>query len=1713
LVRSSFDILLTRAHFQAPILPFGGRFLKKDPGSISTPQFHARRALRARPELRARPRLQAGVLLTLGAVLLLAAGPIAYAQQDGPGTLTDNPNPNLTRPANRIIGPIDETRLVALKRTVSPLANAANDRGAAPDEMPIDRLQLVLKRSPSQEAALRALLAALHAPGSPGYHKWLTPEQFGAQFGPSDDDLAAVKNWLAAHGFSVVRVNPGKATMEIAGNVAALRSAFHTSIHRYAVNGETHYANANDPQIPAALAPVVGGFFSLNNFRPRSASKVLGKAGFDPHTGTATPEWTIGSGNFDYLADRLVLSPADFAVQYDLNTLYSGGITGAGQSVAIVNEANINVDLVNQFRSVFLPGYPANPPQVIIDGTDPGVDGTNNYDGPNYASTEAYLDVEWAGAVAPAATIDLVIAADTALENGLELAMTYAVYSNVAPVISLSFGQCELYLGAQNQTIEALWEQAAAQGITVVVSTGDNGSAACDSPNAQDYALHGQAVSGFASTPFNVAVGGTDFYYSAFNQGDTAIDSQLAQYWDTTPSNNTPKISINSASAPIPEQPWNDSQYGNDVINYYAQIADGFDTSISAGSGGVSNCSTGSGTGANGWTACTAGYAKPAWQQDLVGAPGSGMPDDSVRDLPDVSLFAANGLNDSYYPICAADGDCQPAASDGTLQITGIGGTSAAAPAFAAIMALVNQKYGRQGQADNILYPMWLQYRTAFYDVRTGTNAVPCEYAPTVSPNCISVSNPLQVDGTVTEGEIGSGSTADYNAGIGYDLATGLGTIDANALLTDWGKVKFGPTTTTLTPSSTSFTHGTSITVTGSVTGTDSPTGDVALITDSTEYSNQGSALFPLSSGSFTSANNASYPQGINFLPGGAYHIWGQYGGDARNALSTSTPVLITVNPEPSAIDLNLVQEYPFTIFQPGNGPTAQIDYGTEMLLSAAVTPTADAANIENCLLGNPNCTTELYTTPTGPVTFTDTTGSGSNSTTAVMNTAGDAELNAPFAVGTHAVTASYNGDNSYTAAVSTAPINFTVAKDAPVMGWAASNSPSNGMLVSGQPTVFNVLVENDAQYLYFASAFGTASAPVAVLPPTGTVTVSSTPAGISGTVTLSPGRDPVTAAQVSTGTLLLPASLAPGSYNVTFNYSGDANYAGESLTFGTPPNNPITVRAGGQLLASTVTAAMSGSLSPNSIIVVTGTVTGQSGQSAPTGIVLISSSGNTVGEVNVSPGSGDVSTFSAALNRQILVPGANFVTLQYAGDSVYNPSEFTLNSGASIDNPRSDFTMVPDTTIVPVAPGASGSVVINLGSLNGFSGAVNLTCAATSVTCAVASSVSLASGGTAPATLSISASSGAATGTYNVIVTGADAATGETIHTLGLEAVVAAAAPGFTLSSSGNLTIAQGATSGNTSTISVTPTDGFTGVVSLTCTITTQPAGASSPLTCSIPSSVTISGTTAATAPLTAASTATTSAGVYAITVTGIASGVTANTIVTVTQVATPSFSLAATSPASVTPGASAASTVTVTATGGYAGTVSLSCALTTSPQGATDLPSCTVTSGSPITLSAGTTSGTATITVTTTPPTTATLARPSANHGRGWTPMSGAALAVLVFLGVPRRRRGGRAILGLLLILAMLGGISACGGGNINSGGGGGGGGTGNSGTAAGTYGFTVTGTGNPAVSPAPSPAMFTTVVVNLGDRPRIDFPGFDSLGSIFQARFSRLRPAHRA
>jgi trimeric autotransporter adhesin len=1192
--------------------------------------------------------------------------------------------------ASRLTQPVEESSLVTLKGTVHPLANAKNDAGEAPADMQLTRVQLRLTRGPDQESALQQLIADLHSPGSASYHQWLTPAQFGQQFGPSDQDIQTIEAWVQSHGMTVGTLNAGKGTLEISGTVGQLEDTFHTSIHKYMVNGQPHYANASNPSIPAALAPVLGGFVSLNNFSLHRMSRTLGEASYNPQTHQAKPQWTVLDGSSP-LGYDLVVAPQDYYTQYDLNPLYTAGTNGTGQTIAIINDSNINIAQVNNFRTVF--GLSANPPQVIIDGNDPGIDGVNNVDGPDFDSGEAYLDVEWSGAVAPAATIDLVIGADTAVEAGLILAAERAVFSDLAPVMSVSFGACEDSLGSENAFLNGLWEQAAAEGITVLVSAGDNGSAGCDNADEDNVAngtlaQDGLAVSGFASTPYNVAMGGTDFFYSDY-LNPSEVTTQLGTYWNPAPPTTTAPTQ-STLKQVIPEQVWNDSQFG---LNLFTSPT----YTIAAGSGGPSTCGNPTLDSAGDVVTCVP-YTKPSWQI------GTGVPADGVRDIPDLSLFAADGMNNSFIPTCASDGDCNPGSS--TVQITGVGGTSAAAPAMAGIMALINQLHGPQGQADFVLYPLATQFPAAFHDVVKGVNAVPCVIAP-ASDNCGSTPG-----GGLNYGqlELSNGSPA-YSTTVGYDYATGLGSVDANVLVSDWSKVSFTATTATLTPSSTSFAHGTAITINTSVTGSGgTPTGTVALVTNSPVMSQQGQTNFTLSNGSASSS--------VSFLPGGTYSIWGQYSGNGTFGAATSSKTQITVTPEASAILSTVLTPVNGGLESVSGGVT--IPYGTQIILDGMP---FGSTFYTTCVLTNSTSTAceTPQTFPTGSVTFSD---NGTPRATAVINSEGDAEYSSgAYTIGAHSITASYTGDASYNSSTAGA-ITFNVAQ-VPAGNLTVTILPSQNPTPIGQPLVLTALVES--------GGIGAT--------PSGTITfhyaggVGSFP---QGAVTLAPGTDPSTGATAGVATLTVTSlPFGAGAQTITAVYSGDTNYAA------TTGSLSLVIQAVAGLASTTTgTATVNGaaatSTSPTAGVLVTATVTGSGGGGAPAGSVAVEVLGEELTLLPLTAVNGTTSTATIVVNSQILLQGANPITLLYQPSATYQPSSATV----AVTNPLSDFTMVAQAPIVTVAAGSSTTDTLNFTAVNGFSSAVALTCAAPAgITCSL-NPASLSVSGNTSATLTINASS-----------------------------------------------------------------------------------------------------------------------------------------------------------------------------------------------------------------------------------------------------------------------------------------------------------------------------------------------------------------------------------
>jgi subtilase family serine protease len=688
----------------------------------------------------------------------------------------------------RITQPVDMENFVTLRGNTHPLARPEYDQGTAPDSLPMERTLLVLQRSAEQEATLRKLLDEQQIKSSPSYHHWLTPEQFGQQFGPADADIQAVTSWLASEGFQVSQVAAGRTVIEFSGTAGQIRQAFHTEIHRFVVDGEAHWANASDPQIPAAVRPVVAGFASLNNFPKRPRVHRLGTFSRSKATGEVRPLFTYPH-NGEYLR---AVGPADFATIYSVTPLWSAGIDGTGQIIAVSEQSDINSQDVADFRNLFGLPTTGNYLQVIHNGPDPGVLAGSGDE------AEADLDVQWAGAVAKGATIDLVVSGTANGTAGVDLSAQYIIDNNLAPVMSETYGDCEAFNGAGgNAFYYNLWEQGAAQGITILIAAGDSGSAGCDDPSNEAAAKYGLAVNGNASTPFNVAVGGTDFN-----------DSNWQQYW-----NYSANSFVNpSAKSYIPEMTWNDSCASTGLAGSCTSSRITSDQSANpgvdllAGGGGPSNCAYGAITQAGvpecpAGPAGTAGIPKPAWQT------GNGVPNDQVRDVPDVSLFAADGfLSGSFYVYCEMDANASTGGNASSCDLNvpyqnfqGGGGTSFSAPAFAGIMAMVNQRTGqRQGNANTVLYQLAAQpgascvsdqaavsnFSCIFYDVQTGNNSVACDAG---SLNCSN-------DGTSGYGILAApgttSATPDWNTTAGYDLATGLGTVNAYNLVQNWNTVE-----------------------------------------------------------------------------------------------------------------------------------------------------------------------------------------------------------------------------------------------------------------------------------------------------------------------------------------------------------------------------------------------------------------------------------------------------------------------------------------------------------------------------------------------------------------------------------------------------------------------------------------------------------------------------------------------------------------------------------------------------------------------------------------------------------------------------------------------------------------------------------------------------------------------------------------------------------
>jgi subtilase family serine protease len=735
---------------------------------------------------------------------------------------------------------VENNGLVRLAGNTSHLARPELDRGRVPDSLPQQHILMMLRRSESQRVELEQFISRQYDPHSADFHRWLMPQEFGDRFGPSTQDIRKVTQWLTQHGFTINGVPAGGLFVDFSGTAGQVTQAFHTEIHRYRVSGQDHYANTNDPYIPAALSSLVSGFRALNDFHPQAQLRKPGIAHWDRTTG----KWSRANAQSSHLTSTAnglyVTGPQDYATIYGVNQVWKQGIDGTGQTIAVVGDTDLASADIQSFRDQF--GITALGPNGSVQMENPPSTACPA-PAPSFNDSEGYADAEWAGAMAPNATVDYVACGQQGVTSGADLAAIYIIgdpaHVQKVSVLSSSYGYCEAIPDSEaNQFYVSLWQQAAVEGITVVVAAGDTGANGCD---AYVDATDGISVGNEASTPYNIAAGGTDF--------SDVFSGTTANYWSATNGAN-----FLSAQSYIPEMAWNDScgsplvlaRFGpsytsssgpSGFCTHAAQLPVDPNTDFSpyfnafAGSGGLSTVS-----------------ARPAWQTGVPGIPSQGG-----RALPDISMFASSGLTwnqtlilcDSGLVNMPAGTACDFSNADDVYANTN-GGTSFVAPAFAGIMALINQKSGdRQGQANYVLYPLAAEQYVSngsstqpslancaaylgtqalsgcyFHDVSatpntgaspsppfiTGNTAVPCTGTATSagtftdtspdpasnSQNCYGYQITVTANGstlTTTPDYYGILSSADnaasaaWGAGPGYDLATGLGSPNVYALV------------------------------------------------------------------------------------------------------------------------------------------------------------------------------------------------------------------------------------------------------------------------------------------------------------------------------------------------------------------------------------------------------------------------------------------------------------------------------------------------------------------------------------------------------------------------------------------------------------------------------------------------------------------------------------------------------------------------------------------------------------------------------------------------------------------------------------------------------------------------------------------------------------------------------------------------------------------
>ncbi len=1122
--------------------------------------------------------------IATAALFLLAAGTALRAQAPG-----------------RLTGPVNPAQGQVLANHHPLWANPANDAGRVPANQEVGPLTLVLARSAEQEQAFEQLIADQQNPASPAFHQWLTPTEVGERFGLSDADIDAITGWLQAQGLRVNWIAPSRAFIGFSGTASEVEQAFGAEIHSYTVDGEQRISVASDPVIPQALAPAIKAVRGLYTIEERPLHHLTAVESGTPQITTSTGSHYIG--------------PADFNTIYDVPASW----TGSGETIGIVAESRTDMADFTNFKAQTSATF-ANPTEVIptaFGGVDPGAACTTSGSTTGNCATtqvdlqsEATLDVLRSGSVAPGANLQLIVASEAS--GGIGDDAQYLVETTPVPanIMSISFGECESGGGSSAVTFwNDLFQQAASEGISVFVSSGDSGASGCDTafttPPTNPAANSPNSI---CSSSYATCVGGTEF-------NDT---SNPSQYWSSTNATGT----LLSALSYIPEGGWNEPGTSGD-------------TQIASSGGGVS-----------------AYIPTPSWQT------GTGVPAARAgRYTPDISFSAS--CHDGYFG-CMAAGGGSCVSANGSFQFVAFCGTSAAAPGMAGVAALLDQKRGAaQGNLNQALYQTAASASAAFHDVTVSTSGV---------TSC-SVNTPSMCNNSAPGPTSLTGGQAGYLVTTGYDEVTGLGSLDVLQFLNNYNTM-ITPTVT-VTPSASSVTTAQAFTVTIAVSGgsgNPTPTGSVTLTSGS--YTSaattlaSGSASISIPAGSLTvgvdtltasyapdSTSSTTYvsANGINSI--------------TVTSTSNSTP---TVSVTPSASPITVAEALTVTVAVAatsghptptgsvtltGGGYTSSattLSSGSASItvaagslaigadtLTATYSPDSNSSSTYNPASGTATVTVTAKVTPTVTVSPSPSSITTAQSTTVTVTVASGGGYGTP----TGSITLTGGG---YTSAATT------------LASGSASITIQAGALAAGTDTLTATYTPDSTSSPIYNSASGTHAITVTGLQTTPTVSVTPSASQITtaqavvvtvtvaatsgnptptGSVTLAGGGYTSSATTLSSGSASITVaagSLAIGADTLTATYTPDSN----SSSVYDSATGTATV---------TVTAVPSFALSGSSVSVAPGATSGN------TSTITVTPSGGFTGAVTLtaavtsSPsGAQDLPTLSFGSTTPVSITGSS---------------------------------------------------------------------------------------------------------------------------------------------------------------------------------------------------------------------------------------------------------------------------------------------------------------------------------------------------------------------------------------------------------------------------------------------------------------------------------------